>query len=851
MDVGNDVNDYTWDFGDGTVNVYPSSQTLVSYQYSQTGFVHPQLLFTDTSGVCSVVIDTSVFIDAITTDFNITTDTALCVNEIFQFTDASSANIDIWEWDFGDATTGVGQNVSHAYASPGTYTVTLTTTDLGAGCQGVISKDVLVQNFPTGDAGWNAVMCFGDTAQLGAFGGLTYQWQSSPYLLNPSSSDVLVFPPDSTWFYCTITDVNGCSIVDSAMAIVIPPPPVDAGQDFNLCSNDSTQLTVTGANSYIWLQGTNLSNTNVPNPWVTPGGVQTYIVEGEDNFGCKNTDTVTVTEIQAPNVDAGTGGNICSGQSFQLQGVADSSLIWSPSASLSSDTILDPIASPTTTQTYTLITMSSNGCFSLDDVTVIVNPGPPLTLNTTQQICRNDTVNMTVTGAQDYVWLDSLFVSGVNDSVLNIFPDSTMFFNVIGADAQGCQSEDSILVVVTDNPVIDAGIDLTICEFDTAFIPVSGAPTFTWDPNGDINQISQFVYSATPSVTTTYVVTGEDANGCTENDTIVVVVNSEPNIDAGPNQEICIGQNAVLNGSGGVQYIWNNGQDLINEVGVSVVTAPSNSLYCFVEGTDANNCVGFDSVFVTVHPLPEITIPPVEVCIGDTTQLQPSNVNGGVFTWTPNFNISDTSIQSPFVWPDSTIDYFVSFIDINGCSNEDTARVQVHEPIVILDMSGDTMVFGGFDVDLFIDGLPSYQYSWTPSTYLNCTNCSEVVSTPFEEIEYFITISDTAGCYSLDTTILIKIDPNSNVYVPNAFTPDGDGINDVFCVEQAGMKELQFLEIYNRWGRLIYLSRSFSDCWDGVIDGVEARQDVYVYRFQAIDAYGNKVEKTGHVTLMR
>jgi hypothetical protein len=292
--------------------------------------------------------------------------------------------------------------------------------------------------------------------------------------------------------------------------------------------------------------------------------------------GCSNTDQVNLTVLALPIVDAGIDQSICAGSSIVLSGNGANSYSWN-------NGVANGVAFiPTTTQTYIVSGTASNGCSNTDQINVTVLSLPIVSAGLDQTICSGDSTTLSASGATNYTW-----DNGVTNSVV-FSPSATLTYLVIGVDANNCSNSDQVTVTVNPLPIINAGIDQTTCLGTAVVLNATGANSLSWN-NGVINGLY-----FTPSATQTYVVTGTDANNCTNSDEVQITVNSLPVINAGEDQTVCPGVSVTLNATGGINYLWNNG--VTN--GISFIpTATQNYI---ASGSDNNGCSNSDTVLVTV-----------------------------------------------------------------------------------------------------------------------------------------------------------------------------------------------------------------------------------------------------------
>ena len=211
--------------------------------------------------------------------------------------------------------------------------------------------------------------------------------------------------------------------------------------------------------------------------------------------------------------------------------------------------------------------------------------------------------------------------------MFRFIPAQTGYYTVSGDNSYGCVSEDSVLVIVNPIPSVNAGQDISVCTGFSVALNAFGANNYSWNNNVVDGQFF------TPTLTSSYIVIGTDNNGCTNTDSVSIIVNPLPYVDAGSDQIVCLGDDVTLSASGALSYNWDN-----NITNVPFVpTSPNpNSVSYTVTGTDNNGCTNTDIVLVTINPLPDIyaysfingvnTNNP-ELCIGDSLKLIGSGAN--------------------------------------------------------------------------------------------------------------------------------------------------------------------------------------------------------------------------------
>lgn len=631
----------------------------------------------------------------------------------------------------------------------------LTVVDIN-GCSQTDTMTVNVNPLPTITISNDTTICEGDCAPLFATGGLTYSWSPSTGLDDPNSATPTACPTATTLYTVTVTDANGC--VDSAsVTITVNPAPVaDAGLDVDICIGDTIQFSASGGVSCTWIPVTNLSNWSICDPFAWPGATTTYTVVVTDANGCTDTDDLTVTVNPQPTVTVSNDTTICNGDCAQLEATGGVIYQWYPTTDLSDPNISNPLACPSVTTTYNVIVTDSNGCGDTASVTITVNTLPTADAGSDQWLCPGDVAQLNGSGGISCSWSPTTGLSDPNicNPTANP-PDSTSYILTV-TDINGCSNTDTVVVIVNDEVPTDAGPDPTICEGDTA--QIGGSPTappgttYNWVPAGSLDDPNTANPLAFPTVTTQYIVyTTNDT--CTNSDTVTVYVTPAPPADAGPDVAYCIGDSIQLNATGGFSYSWNPPDNLDNPNTFNPWVTSDTSITYVVTVGDGTGCFASDTINVTVHPLPVVSAgPDVQICIGDTTQLDATS--GFVsYNWLPTDSISDPTAEDPFVWPTDTTDYIVTVIDTNTCINSDTVTVVVN-PLPIIDAGIDIQICIG-DTAQLIATLGLSTYDWTPVDSISDPNIFDPLAWPVDTTTYMVTVTDTNGCVSSDSLTVI------------------------------------------------------------------------------------------------
>ena len=523
-------------------------------------------------------------------------------------------------WNSGDIT------VALEISTDGGATWTVLRNYLALGNQGVVTANAQVPanesinlsaylNQPNMRIRYNYVSTWGyywiiDNIAVSGAATYTYDWTSSPAgFTSALQNPVDVVPAATTDYILTVTNAAGCTADDTVSVTVNPLPTVTANASATtVCDGSPVTLTGSGAATYTWTGG--VSDGVAFNPSVT----DTYTVTGTDANGCMDSASIMVTVNPLPAVTASsTASAICAGDSVTVMGSGAVTYAWTGG-------VTDMVAfAPAATDTYTVTGTDANGCEDTATVMVTVNALPVVTASSTASaVCAGDSVTLTGSGAVTYTW-----TGGVMDSVAFV-PAATDTYTVTGTDGNGCMDTATVMVTVNALPAVTANATSTsICTGDSLTLTGSGAVTYTW--SGSVSDGVAFV----PAATDSYTVTGVDANGCMNMDSVTVAVNALPTVTANATATtVCAGSPVTLTGSGAASYNWTGG------VTDGVAFNPSATSTYIVTGIDSNGCSGMDSISITVNPLPAVTysIAASMICVDDANMTLTAGTPAGG-TW--------------------------------------------------------------------------------------------------------------------------------------------------------------------------------------------------------------------------
>ena len=590
----------------------------------------------------------------------------------------------------------------------------------------------------------------------GTFNGSSAAHPVGTFCWTPSSSDI----GHSYSFTATVTDdacpYNGSQTYSYNINVI--GMYVNAGLDQAIACSDLATLTAnasggSGTYTYLWSNGSTMQSITV--------GAGTYIITANDG-NCSATDTVNVTTPFIP-VAAFTNtppGCINSPISFTDQSTTSGGVInywyWSfgdgDTSSLQNPIHLFPGPG---TYNVTLIIENTLGC--RDTVTMpIIILTPPVAEFTWGTTCVNSSVSFTdqtTSSPTSWNWLfgDGTFSNQQNPS--HIYSSSGNYtVTLITGNIDGCIDTVSHVITIYPLPVANAGANQTTCAGSPVTLTASGGLTYTWSPGGQTGQ----VIIITPSGSSTIIVTVTDTNGCSSTDTVNIIVNPLPIVNAGADQSICNGTSVTLTASGALTYSWTPGGSTAS----SITVFPSATTSYTVTGTDGNGCSSTDVVKINILPLPIANAgPDADICNASNITL---TATGGVsYLWSPGGGTN----QSITVNPSSSQTYLVTVTNANGCSATDAVKVNVHpKPTINLQ---SFFLCAGSNATLDA-GNPGSTFLW------NTGDTTQTIQISSGGI-YSVTVTDNYGC-SASASCNVSYGSTITINLGNVFFCQGDSV---------------------------------------------------------------------------
>jgi len=663
-----------------------------------------------------------------------------------------------YEWSTGETT----QSITVSPTETTTYIVTAY--DESGSNSDQDDVIVTVNAIPEANAGEDVSVCFGNSITLIASGGSTYLWSTG------ETTESITVSPSETTIYSVEVFENDCSSSDEVLVTVSELPVINAGEDVTINLGESTTLTATGADTYLWSTGETTQSITV-----SPVETTTYSVTGFTN-GCENTNTVTVF-LQGSTVvaDAGEDVSICEGEEVVLIATGGVTYEWSTGETTQSITV-----SPTETTIYTVTVFDESGSNSdQDDVTVTVNALPIANAGEDVSVCLGNSITLTASGGSTYLWS-----TGETTESIIVSPSETTTYSVEVFE-NNCSSTDQVMVTINELPIVDAGSDVTINVGESTTLTATGADTYLWSTGETTQSIT-----VSPTETTTYSVTGF-TNGCEASDSVLVSVEDLVIANAGDDVSICQGYETVLTASGGESYLWSTGATT-QSITVSPSSTSTYSVIAYV-GDQQDE----DEVTVTVNPNPNVIIQngdEVMILQGDYVTLSATGANS--YQWSNGATQPNIAVN-----PSVTTTYSVTGF-INNCEDEKQITVNVLEEVTaVVDVEQNEICLGE-TVTLTASGGDEYLWSTGDTT-------ESITVSPEESLEYSVTVFNALDFD--ETSVIVSVVDCSSIETPDepeefGFLVYQDPQTDVLKVRVSGYQSVNVnnMSIFDITGKHVF-----------------------------------------------
>jgi gliding motility-associated-like protein len=821
-----------------------------------------------------------------------------------------------WTWNFGDGnviTNSTSVNIAHTYTTTGDYNVVLTAYNSGTGCSpSSYTVTVHVRNIKANFT-YNTLLCSGipylfdasastDVYSYGSNGYIWFWGDGTHIDIDSAAAIGHTFTPTGPHIVTLIVkDINGC---EDTLRKEIRTYSVTASfvpSKTTMCVNSAvtfsnTSVSDTAITSYSWNFGDGVGTSaqqsptytyNITNPAVTNVTVTLVVT---NTLGCTGTYTTTLN-ISRPNASfvIASNKNICSGDSVKFTSVNSyPHMTWS----YGDGTGIGPTPPLTSTwHTYTasgaytssLSVTDAAGCsdIKLSTQNVNVQNIPQVIITSAafnnHNLCYPYQAQFTDNSIANVFFYrnwnlgNGTVTNNLLSSVSTLYAlPGTYTISLTETTTNGCQATLTNTIII-NGPIADFTLTpSTICKGQSITFGIKDTTdvnTWHWDfgDGTDTTAVSPISHTynfhppnSTGTTNATLVYWSKDSS-CAQTKTYPVNIKLVI-ADFNRNHELtkadtahCLGiRDTFTNISTGADtYGWNFGNGAVSSTfspQYQYTVAGTYNVELYIKN-NASGCVDTLIKKMIIYP------PFTETTTGDSIC---KNTNGQItatgtavsYTWTPSSGLSASNISSPVATPSMTTTYTLYATDGNGCKDTTTALVFVQQPPNPI--TWDTTIVIGQSPTFPGSQGPGYTYTWSPAANLSCTNCPKPAYNGTVDAHYIETFTDTRGCFTGQSTFDIKVEPLSSIDVPSAFTPNGDGTNDIIYVAGWGLKKLNYFRIYNRWGELVFESNDLKVGWDGTYKGTPQNIETYVYQASAETYISSEpITKKGYIKLLR
>lgn len=886
------VSGYFWDFGDGQLG----SGSPVTHAYNTPGTYTVSLFMKTVDGCRDTLVKTNyITVNGPTAAFGSSVPGS-CKMSAIAFLDSSTTDgthaLTSWTWNYGD---GITETLTaapfvHTYSTHGNFTVSLMVTD-ASGCRDSISRTSLItiSNPHAAFSSPDSLTCPGRTIRFNSHASgpsLQHFWNFGDGNTSTQRNPTHEYAADGNYdITLVVIDRYGCSdslTKPAYIKITTPVAQFSVSDTLGTCpplvANFTNQST--NYNSMIWNFGDGTSTTQ-PNPshfYATPGHyVSSLTLTGPGGCTSVKTQNIEVRGPQGTFTYRETVG--CEPLSVTFRAVTRDrvSFIWDFNDGNTLST-LDSVVS----HTYTIpgfyipkmILIDAGGCVvpvrGLDTIWV---KGVKVNFEMNQaQFCDSGSVsfNNTSTGTEPfstYLWtFGDGNTSDQPSPAHNFTVPGTFFPKLRVTTVSGCSKEMTspvpVKVVASPNAAFaqtaNGCTPLTATFSGSLNAPDTSALTWNWNfGNGqtaDVQSPASLTYNTAGTYNITLRVT--NSSGCVDTVRSTIQSYAIPVVSAGDDMFVCEGTGKNIVATGAATYSWSPATGLSCSDCPSPIANPSQDMVYTVVGTSAEGCSSSDVVNISIQrPFHMTSARGDSLCVGGSMRLSASGAHA--YTWTPAAGLNNPNIPDPIASPLLSTTYMVVGTDDKNCFT-DTAFVPVRVfPIPTVEAGEDKTINVGTAIDLVpVISSDVTRVTWSPTGSIYRNNYPAITVKPRETTVYTVDVTNAGGCMARDQLRVSVLCNDANVFVPNTFSPNNDGANDVFYPRGRGLFSIKSMKIFSRWGEIVYERNDFmpNDAnagWNGTFKGKQLSPDVYVYIIEVMCDNNTVLPLKGNVALLK
>ncbi|MBS1509873.1 MAG: PKD domain-containing protein [Bacteroidetes bacterium] len=893
--VGNnppDIAAYDWNFGDGN----SGSNAATAHVYTQAGTYTVQLIITDIFGCRDTLIKPLyIKVDGPTAAFTPGV-SGSCLLSAISFTDQSLTDgthpITTWIWDYGDgiSDTLTAPPFQHTYSGPGVYTVSLKVKDSEGCVDATVQSNALIISKPVAAfSSMDTLFCPGKPISFSNTStgpGLQYTWYFGDGTTSNAATPVHNYLADGLYtIKLVVTDQYGCtdSLTYPDYIRIVSPHAIFAMSDsVGTCppmlvtfTNNSQNYT---AVNWDFGDGTSTQTDNPTHFYTTPGVYFAKLTVTSPG-GC--TDVMQKQILLRGPLGTFTYDPIGGCKPLTVHFTASThdrlSFIWDfndGTTNATTDSVLSYTYTIPGIYVPKMILVDQGGCMVpiQGPDTIVVNGVNANFGFVNHTFCDAATIafsdssvsNDVITG---YAWdFGDGFTSSQQHPTHAYAAPGLYYPKLVVSTQMGCTDSMTniapVKIVSSPQAVVNntgsGCTPLTVTYSGSLLVPDTSAIQWVWNfGNGQSSTVQNPApQQYTVAGTYTALLIATNSSGCKDTVTQTIDAYVVPMVDAGLDTLVCRGSGTLLSGNGAATYSWSPSAGLSCTTCAKPFAQPTVATTYRVVGTTINGCINSDSVVVKVkQPFTMLNSNGDTLCKGNSTRLFASGA--ATYNWSPSSGLSNVTSATPVATPQTTTTYRVIGTDDKGCF-KDTGFVTVKVyPIPTVEAGTDKNINVGQSIDL----IPAISadvtsVNWTPTKGIIQTHYPGVTVKPQETTQYMVEVANAGGCKSRDNVTVFVTCNGSNVFIPNTFSPNGDGVNDIFYPRGTGLFSIKTFRVFNRWGEVVYEKNGFyandaASGWNGTFKGLKQNPDVYVYTIEILCDNSTVLTMKGNVALIQ
>ncbi len=507
--------------------------------------------------------------------------------------------------------------------------------------------------------------------------------------------------------------------------------------------------------------------------------------------------------------------------------------------------------------TYSIVFNDAIGCQGRINVTLVGNTPLNSTLSFTDVLCfgtATGTVTITPNGGiSPYTYSSD---GGVSYQILNTFNFPAGAYTIRVKDNVGCVQD--LPVTITEPSILTASNTITssTCNGNDGSIDIAtigGTLPYQYSIDNGITYLNGSVFIVGPGNYPNIKV--KDANGCIASTSAIIPLLDTMRLFAGADTSICVGSSYTMQPQSNAQtsiWAWTPKASLNDSIIANAIATPLDTTQ-YILTAQWGLCTRKDTMQINVLHKPIAHAGnDTMICYKTSALLRGwvSNISGAVnYLWTPSNTVTPANNRFATAKPDTSQLYTLTIKDNYGCNFSVSDDVMViMQPPVPAYAGNDTNAIVGVPHQLLSSG--GVQYLWSPAATLNNATTQNPLATLFNDTYFTVEVTDIAGCKGYDD-VFIKAYQGPTYYIANAFTPNNDGLNDIFKPKSVGIKSTEYFRVFNRYGQMMYETNKWNKGWDGTYNGQKQPGGVYIWYIKGIDENGKKVELKGTVMLVK